>query len=391
RAAEYSALVAGSHTLRVKLEGEAVRQVALRLPAGYDPQQAWPLIYALHGSVGGTEFILDYLERVLGEAIERFVIAAPRDYGQYVIHAYPPVSTEHLTVLREIKRLVHVDSDRVYLTGYSRGGHASWTLGTLHAEQFAAVAPIAGTLIAPVPRAIWPLLLPNLTHTAVLNVWGELDTDLDDGRMSPDGGLAAVNRKLRRVAGELGLPLASRQIAGVGHLGVVPPRAEMLELLERRRIHFPEQVRHRFRHLYQGKAYWLEARRLTGSQWSDRLTIRRGPRENIDAAIARALRAQLGELRGSIEGQKIDVRRRQVDPLVVWFGDGMIDWNGSVVLEASRVRDFRGQIEPDLLICLLQAARTRDFERLHWAGLHVPTRGEISRLSAEELDRWLWP
>lgn len=51
-----------------------------------------------------------------------------------------------LAVLKEIKNIYTIDPDRIYLTGHSMGGHGTWTIGSTHPDQFAAVGPSAGYL-----------------------------------------------------------------------------------------------------------------------------------------------------------------------------------------------------------------------------------------------------
>ena len=49
-----------------------------------------------------------------------------------------------MALLDDIESNYDVDRDRVYLTGLSMGGFASWTLGCFYPERFAAIAPICG-------------------------------------------------------------------------------------------------------------------------------------------------------------------------------------------------------------------------------------------------------
>jgi hypothetical protein len=86
-------------------------------------------------------------------------------------------------------------------------------------------------------------------------------------------------------------------------------------------------------------------------------------------ATVRAIRGRLGELRGEINGQRIDVYRKRISELTIWIGDGMIDWTRPVSLKVNGRKAFDGQLSPDLFVCLTQAARTYDFDRLRWAGL----------------------
>jgi hypothetical protein len=86
-------------------------------------------------------------------------------------------------------------------------------------------------------------------------------------------------------------------------------------------------------------------------------------------ARARAVRGRLGELRGEINGQEIKVHRKKISELTVWIGDGMIDWDQPILLKVNGRKAFEGGLTPDLYVCLTQAARTYDFDRLRWAGL----------------------
>ncbi|WP_420320075.1 alpha/beta fold hydrolase [Flagellimonas sp.] len=49
-----------------------------------------------------------------------------------------------LEVLREGKRIYGPDSQKIYLTGHSMGGHGTWYLGATYPDKFAAIAPCAG-------------------------------------------------------------------------------------------------------------------------------------------------------------------------------------------------------------------------------------------------------
>ncbi|MFQ5805495.1 MAG: hypothetical protein ACE5I3_03485 [Phycisphaerae bacterium] len=51
------------------------------------------------------------------------------------------------------------------------------------------------------------------------------------------------------------------------------------------------------------------------------------------------------------------------------LGDDMIDWDQLVSLKVNGRKAFEGKLEPDLFVCLTQAVRTYDFERLRWTGL----------------------
>jgi predicted esterase len=49
-----------------------------------------------------------------------------------------------MEVLDIAMRELHIDPERVYLTGHSMGGHGTWHIGALYPDRFAAIAPSAG-------------------------------------------------------------------------------------------------------------------------------------------------------------------------------------------------------------------------------------------------------
>jgi hypothetical protein len=72
---------------------------------------------------------------------------------------------------------------------------------------------------------------------------------------------------------------------------------------------------------------------------------------------------------------------------VIWLGDGMVDWAKPITVVANGREAFAGKVAPDLAVCLAQAARTLDFDRLRWAGVKVARDGRAALVTAE--DRFL--
>ena len=390
QAVPFEPRTAGMQTIDVALRDGQSRSVVLRIPARYDPARPWPLIYALHGTHGSGDDIVRYVEHVLGSNVEQYVVAAPSGYGEVVVHDVWPPAMEHPTIWAAVKRAVHVDSDRVFVLGYSRGGHAAWTLAVLHADQFAGVVALAGTFVLPEVDKLWDTLLPNLADSYVLCAWGAGDTGGDDRAGSPQGGIAGLNRTLCALADSLHLPVRGHEDPDKGHGNVEPPPELLKELLSRRRTHYPAQVRHRFRDIYQAQAYWLEGHAWTGPQWTEKLpstSLRQGEdphnREHVREAVARTIRGTLGELRGTIDARSVDVRRNKVSELTIWFGDGMIDWSQPVTVKVSGRTVYEGKVAANLFVCLSQAARSYDFDRLRWAGLRFKSGARIRAVTGQ--------
>lgn len=364
----------GRHTLTaVGLE------IVLRVPAGYDPRRPWPLIYALHGTGGGGDQIIEYTRKLLGDAVDEYIIAAPVGYRQVVVHANEPYSAEHAALLREVRRNLHLDANRTFALGYSRGGHACWTLAVLEADLFAGVVPLAGTLILQEWEKLFEVFLPNARTTRVLSCWGKGDTaGTDMLSRSPQGGIAGINRTLFRVAESLKLPATGIEDPEAGHGGIVPPADALTQLLASTRDPWPDRIDHHFRVLEQGAPYWIESKSLQGALWNTtQLKIEFKPGENSGdpaverEAVARAIRGLLCRVQGERDGQKIKVTRKKVTDLIVWLGDPELDFVKPVTLTVNGEKLFDAIIEPDLLLCLTQARRDYDFDHLRWAGLRV--------------------
>ena len=390
RAGLFEKLSPGRITIRAALADGTARQILIRVPPGYDPTHAYPLIYCLHGQGGHADGILRYFEALLGDRADKFVLAAPDQYDEAVIHhsKWPPTG-EHLVSLERIRETINTDADRTFVAGYSRGGHTSWTLGVLHADQWAGVMPLSGTFLMAEIDRLWEYMLGNVTNTHILAVWGENDVFDDRHNKSADGGIAGLDRRLRKLAQSIGTPLTAIELPGIGHGGVRPPKDELDKLLSRTRVRTPANVRTAFRHPYQAGAYWLEGALWTGKVWGAVPPMVELPptgtfrNDDVHDQLAKLLRSRLGEIKGHIDGQTLSVRRRHLRELYVWISDGMIDWDQPVKLEVNGRKVFEGAVHPDLFVCLSQAQRTRDFERLRWAGFKFHSGKKLRMITGD--------
>jgi predicted esterase len=364
----------GRQDLRVAVGCGQTRTVTLRIPRGYTPERAWPLLYLLHTSGGDGPSFLSYADQMLGPEVESFVVAAPTHYRQTGLDAPAPFTADHTAMLRAIRRAVHIDGDRQYAVGYSLGGYTAWTIAYLHAEEIAGAVAIGSTFsVPPAEDGVWKAVLPGMTHLRVLHVWGGRDTlDVPGLDLRSKGSMSDLNRRFRDWTRGMGLPVEDHEVPHKGHGGLLPPRGPLMEILGREREHYPERVDHTFRHIHQGKAYWLEAHTWEGAHWGKELPrAARQTGESDAEALGRAIRETLGRLRGEIDGQTLHVETKHVGDFTVWLGEGMVDWARPVTLVVNGRTLWEGRITPDLDVCLTQATRTRDFDRLRWAGLRV--------------------
>lgn len=118
----------------------------LLLPEGYKEKkkEQWPLMLFLHGmgergsdlnkvKVHGPPKVAEKMDHF------PFILVSPQCPGGEWWDRQTLVA-----LLDEVTRKYRVDTNRVYLTGLSMGGFASWDLALTYPERFAAVVPICG-------------------------------------------------------------------------------------------------------------------------------------------------------------------------------------------------------------------------------------------------------
>ncbi len=124
------------------VEGVAAYKYLCLLPKGYSSEvKFWPLIVFLHGAsrdenleklkaFGPIQFGLEHDDFP-------FVVVAPATSRGWSVDRFK-------TFLDRIEARFRIDRNRVYLTGYSMGGHATWKMAAAYPSRFSAIAPVAG-------------------------------------------------------------------------------------------------------------------------------------------------------------------------------------------------------------------------------------------------------
>jgi predicted peptidase len=126
----------------------------LFLPAAYRgwPWEKWPLILFLHGSGERGDSPEDL------ELVKKYgppgMVETDVDFPFIVLSPQCPSDSswryraEDLeALLDEVVNAYRVDKRRIYVTGLSMGGYASWNLALRDPDRYAAIVPIAGGYI----------------------------------------------------------------------------------------------------------------------------------------------------------------------------------------------------------------------------------------------------
>jgi len=132
----------------------------LYLPENYAEQENWPLIIYLHGagsrgddiSMVNRESFINSLGTLVD--LPAIVVAPQTPTGQYWDTRIPILEAFLTAVIQQYP----IDTNRIYLTGFSMGGFGSWAWGLENPDLFAAIAPMAGGYFtASVPNNICDL------------------------------------------------------------------------------------------------------------------------------------------------------------------------------------------------------------------------------------------
>ena len=144
--------VTGQNTYISSVDG---RKGLLFLPSNYAqvPSGGWPLIMFIHGAGVISNDPNTIRQEALPNKLDLtpgfpFIVISPlitpADDAGDTNWLSEQTTSSLMSLLEEIKFKYAVDPERVYLTGYSLGGGATWKLGLQFPTRFAAIAPAAG-------------------------------------------------------------------------------------------------------------------------------------------------------------------------------------------------------------------------------------------------------
>ncbi len=132
------------------------REYLLHIPRGFhkDSKTPAPLVVMLHGRTSnGKAAASSYYGWCELADKEGFVAAFPTALGKPTSWQRADGGRENedtkflVQLIDTLVAELHLDQDRVFLTGHSSGGFMSYSFATVHADKVAAIGPVAGLLI----------------------------------------------------------------------------------------------------------------------------------------------------------------------------------------------------------------------------------------------------
>ncbi|MCH7592674.1 MAG: hypothetical protein IH989_07845 [Planctomycetes bacterium] len=345
----------------VRLPGSRTVSIECSYPEGYDPAFAYPVLICLPHVGDSPARTLTLVRRALGESIRGFALASPARLASASFHLAGNSAGDFTMLLRELRRRIHIDSDRLFLFGSGTGGDAAWLAAMFHPDDLAGAIVLASYPHVPYAAQTLPFLLRNLRRVPVLTVWAEPragDTSLR--RLAE----VAQNRAIRRIADDADLPITSLEIASdrLDARGFL--ESDVRAILAGRRAAIPTEASLWFRYPQQGKIAWLRQTRFAGEVWeAPELSIRPAPGADRDLFITNTLQRKMAYLSGRIEGQTIDITARRCRRVELALREDLIDLTRPVTVRCNGKIRYEGLIEPDVATLLESAYADWDFQR----------------------------
>ncbi|MFP6901789.1 MAG: hypothetical protein VCA36_12655 [Opitutales bacterium] len=206
---------------------------------GKKPECGWPLFIAMHGGGNAPKALNDQqwkvMERYYRDHSESggylyLALRAPTDEwnGFYTGYVYPLIAK----LIRQFLIFEEVDSNKVFVMGYSHGGYGAFAIGPKMADRFAAIHSSAA---APTDRESSPKNLRNTPFTFMIG-----DRDNAHGRLKRCIAFDKAARELRGGRKDV-YPVRMLLKKGFGHLGL-PDRDQIVNMYSAIRNPVPKSL-----------------------------------------------------------------------------------------------------------------------------------------------------
>lgn len=344
------------------------------VPAGYkaDSPEGWPVFIGCHGTGGQARQYLLLLTHLLGPEATKWILVAPQSpyEGGFKFSRMDAEYTLH--VLDDVRHRLNVDSNRVVLSGYSKGGYTTWAGAMFLPGEWAAAVPMACFPLTDAGRRGIDMYLANVLPLHVQYHWGDKDILQGQSEGINTFGRAAADR-LKQLEATRFEPI---EYAGQGHsldLDVARIRAWITRA---RREPFPEACRMLFHYLWQGRAFYVRATAVTTTEldFTNLPPLRVAGADEVEPALRALFNKRAYELQVNTHrsNNSVVIRARNVKEIEVELGADMLDFGQPVKILINGRKALEKRLDVDMRELLETARRTYDFERLVAARLKFP-------------------
>lgn len=349
-----------------------------------DPTPARPLVLCLPADDEREDIPNRTLNRAvmtLGPAFYNacLLAAVSRSIGGS-FHQHPAEADDLRRIIRELRRRIHLDTDRLYLFGFHEGGAAAWMASLFQPDLFAGLIVVASYPKLPFPQQVYPLLLPNLKDIPLLVIAPHRDETDAAGLSVLDAHLDAILEPARLNS----LPMNKAIVPfDDGKFGAVPRwnavKDAVAVIRDQTRVKPSRTVSHWFRYPAQGEIGWLRAVKTYGDVWTDdQLSISVAPATDRDTFVTDVFKDKLFHIGGRVVGQTIHIETKRIADVELRIFDGMLDFAKPITVIINGRKRHEGLIKPNIATMLESAFEDWEFQRLVFAKLAFSIRSDSS-------------
>lgn len=330
------------YSIEFKVTDSLVTSYYISLPLHYNPKKSYPLLFFLHGAVSSNGFssfqkaswVMDGWNRYYTKyaAINEVIMVYPKgskkfnwmnpDDGFFMIPA----------MLREIKKSINIDDDKVFITGHSNGATGSFSYLMKQQSSFAG---FYGFNTKPMVRT-GGTFLRNILNRSFFNV----STD-EDYYFPPD-----ANDSLNVIMKKMGADYQDHRYNGWPHwfpqFDESEPAYQLLfkDLKSRARNPYQKSIYWECDDVKYGKADWIEITALDTAgilaDWHKRINFDIHKVVNYDQSkdtvittdtLFKAFKfpRESGAVRATFNNNEFHIETSRVKSLTIFFSPEMID------------------------------------------------------------------
>jgi hypothetical protein len=279
-------------SFKSKIDGN-IQPLIVKVPKGYTPEKEWPLLVTLHGLGDGP---------IIVPQINSMVQIGPFGRGD---KWYRDLGEKDVFECIELAvQIFNINSDRIYLCGFSMGGAGTFELGLKHPDTWAACVPVCG----------------NLGDLALVENGNNLPFWINTG--SVDRVVPAENsKKAFQQAVKLGFDhWQYTEYEGMGHSFSVDWDKIEKWLLAHKRIQKPSHVN--FYCEKPGRAYWIEI--------TDKIN-----------------KNEVAKIKAQIVSQVIEIKTTNVSNYTIYLDSAPIELSKNLVIIENGNEIFQGSLAKD--------------------------------------------